>query len=100
MNKRLVEIQKAKGYKLETIGELVSRKVCKMVKGKTAPRYISVTQSVPTIKVRNVANEGIIWQTDHVLRMFFNANPEALENEGYSDNFSRCWHNRACCNYE
>ena len=74
MDKRLKQIQKAKGYKLESIGDLVARNVCQMIKGKTAPRYMSVTQGIPIIKVRNVTNEGIDWQTDHILRSFFNAN--------------------------
>lgn len=74
MDKRLEELRKTKGYKLKTIDELVSRGACQIIKGKTAPRYMYVSQGIPIIKTRNVTNEGIDWNTDYVLRTFFEEN--------------------------
>lgn len=75
LNMRLEKIRREKGYKLETIGDLVSRNVCQMIKGKGADVYVS--QGIPIIKVRNVTNEGINWDTDYVLRRFFDENPQS-----------------------
>lgn len=75
MDKYLDDISKKKGYKLETIRNLVTRKVCEIIKGKTAEVYVS--QGIPIIKLRNVTNEGINWGTDFVLKDFFVANPKS-----------------------
>jgi type I restriction-modification system DNA methylase subunit len=75
MDKRLYEISRKKGYKLETIGDLIARGVCQIVKGKTAEVYVS--QGYPIIKLRNVTNEGIDWNTDFVLKDFFISNPNS-----------------------
>jgi type I restriction-modification system DNA methylase subunit len=75
MDKRLEKIGRKDGYKLETIGDFVSRNVCEVIKGKTSEVYVS--QGVPIIKVRNVTNEGIIWNTAFVLKDFFDSNPKS-----------------------
>jgi type I restriction enzyme M protein len=75
MDKRLERLGKKDGYRLETIGDLVSRNVCEVVKGKTSEVYVS--QGVPIIKVRNVTNEGIIWKTAFVLKDFYDSNPRS-----------------------
>lgn len=77
MDKRLKKIRKKKGYGVDTIGDLVSRDICKIIKGKTAKRYMNVSQGIPIIKVRNVTNEGINWNTDHILRSFFDENQKS-----------------------
>lgn len=76
MDKQLHKIKKNKEFKLESIGNLISRGICKIVRGKTAPRYMSVRQGIPIIKVRNVSNDGINWDTDHVLRKFYDNNSD------------------------
>ncbi len=73
MDKLLEDISKTKGYKLETISDLISRNICQIINGKTAEIYVS--QGIPIIKVRNVTNEGIIWDDiDYVIRDFFEPN--------------------------
>lgn len=74
MDRRLNKIQEKKGYKVGTIGDLISDGICQVIKGKTATPYVS--QGMPILKVRNVTNEGINWNTDYVLRAFFDKNPE------------------------
>lgn len=75
MDKRLGEISKKKAYNFETIGDLVSKNICQIVKGKTADVYVS--DGVPIIKLRNVTNEGIRWNdTDFVLEKFFDSVPQ------------------------
>lgn len=75
LDRRLEEISRIKGYKLETIGDLVSRNVCQIIMGKTAEIYVS--QGIPIIKLRNVTNEGINWKTDYVLKDFFDSNQKS-----------------------
>lgn len=75
MDEQLERLGKKEGYKLETIGDLVSRNVCEIIKGKTSGLYVS--QGVPIIKVRNVTNEGIIWKTSFVLKDFLDSNPRS-----------------------
>jgi restriction endonuclease S subunit len=48
--------------------------LCQVFRGKTAKIYVSV--GVPIIKLRNVTGEGIDWDTDFVLRPFFDRNPD------------------------
>ncbi len=75
MQKQLDRIRKTKGYELESLDGLISRGICQIVKGKTAEVYVS--EGVPIIKLRNVTNEGINWNTDYVLKDFFSSNPES-----------------------
>lgn len=75
MERHLEELSKRKGLKIETIGDMVSRGICQIVKGKTAEAYVS--QGIPIIKTRNVTNEGIDWDTDFVLKEFYDSNPQS-----------------------
>ncbi|HLE75096.1 MAG TPA: N-6 DNA methylase [Candidatus Bathyarchaeia archaeon] len=75
MDKQLEKIKNEKGYKLEMLKDLISRGICQIINGKTSEIYVS--QGVPIIKVRNVTNEGIDWNTDFVLKSFFDANPQS-----------------------
>jgi len=75
MEKQLEAVKKAKDYSLVTIGDLIAKGICQIIKGKTAPLYVS--QGISIIKVRNVTNEGINWNTDYVLRSFFDENKES-----------------------
>lgn len=74
LNRHLERISTEKGYKLETIGHLLNRNVCEIIKGKTSELYVS--QGIPILKVRNVTNEGIIWKASNVLKDFFDSNPK------------------------
>ncbi|MEM2122634.1 MAG: N-6 DNA methylase [Candidatus Bathyarchaeia archaeon] len=69
MIRRLYEVAKERRYKIETISSL-----CEVLTGKTADHYVS--QGVPILKVRNITGEGIDWNTDYVLRSFYDANPQ------------------------
>ena len=69
METLLRKLSKEKGYKMDTIGHL-----CPSFNGKTANQY--VTSGVPIIKLRNITNDGINWDTDFVLKTFYDENPK------------------------
>lgn len=60
---KLVERQ---NYETDTLERL-----CTVFRGSTAERYVS--SGVSILKVRNVTGEGINWDTDHVLKEFFDS---------------------------
>lgn len=64
-----IERLEREGYVKEALGVL-----CQVFRGKTAKIYVSV--GVPIIKLRNVTGEGIDWDTDFILRPFFDNNPD------------------------
>ena len=70
IKKMLLNLSKNKGYKIKTVDSL-----CDVFCGKTADQYITV--GIPIIKLRNVSNEGINWDTDFVLESFYEKTPEA-----------------------
>jgi restriction endonuclease S subunit len=67
MESRLQELATAKGYEVERLGGKDG--LCEFISGKTGDEYVS--EGVPIIKVRNVTGEGIDWNTDFVLRSFY-----------------------------
>lgn len=69
MYAKLQSLGRQKDYRIKNLGLL-----CDILQGKTADQY--VTSGVPVIKLRNVTNEGIDWNTDFVLREFFDENPD------------------------
>jgi type I restriction enzyme M protein len=70
MNERFQSLAKERGYQIAILDEL-----CDLFRGKTADLYVS--SGIPIIKVRNVTNEGITWQsTSFVLREFFESHSE------------------------
>lgn len=73
MDKRLQSIAAAKGYVVQELGG--DSGLCDFVGGKTGEEYVS--EGVFILKVRNVTGEGVNWNTDFVLRDFFEANPKA-----------------------
>jgi len=48
--------------------------ICDYFNGKTGDQYVSA--GIPILKVRNITGEGIDWDTDFVLRDFYESNPE------------------------
>jgi len=69
MNKTMKQLSKEKGYRLDKVGEL-----CDIFRGKGTSPYVS--SGIPIIKVRNITGEGIDWNTDFVLRDFYESKPE------------------------
>lgn len=67
MEKRLLSIAQEKGYIVQPLSGADG--LCDFVRGKTGEEYVS--EGVPIIKVRNVTGEGIDWNTDFVLRVFY-----------------------------
>jgi type I restriction enzyme, S subunit len=61
-------VQKHEAYDHDALGDL-----CDISRGKTAEVYVS--SGIPIIKVRNVTGEGIDWDTDFVLKKFFESTP-------------------------
>jgi hypothetical protein len=49
--------------------------LCEFIGGKGGEEYVS--DGIPIVKVRNVTGEGINWNTDFVLREFFESNRKA-----------------------
>lgn len=68
MNIILGRMAKDRKYKDDILDSL-----CWLFDGKTANQY--VTSGIPIVKVRNVTGEGINWNTDYILRAFYEANP-------------------------
>jgi N-6 DNA Methylase len=73
MDSRLQQIAKAKGYVIQEVGGATG--LCDLIGGKGAEEYVS--EGVPILKVRNITGEGINWNTDFVLRTFYEANPKS-----------------------
>ena len=73
MESRLQELAVSKGYEVQSLGN--DEGLCEFVKGKTGDEYVS--EGVPIIKVRNVTGEGIDWNTDFVLRSFYESRPSS-----------------------
>ena len=73
MNRRLQKILNKRKYVMRPLGGFGG--LCKMVSGKTGPAYVS--HGAPILKVRNITGEGIDWDTDYVLDMFFEANSQS-----------------------
>jgi type I restriction-modification system DNA methylase subunit len=71
MERRLRKIAEEKGYVVQALGG--EGGLCSFVGGKTGDEYVS--EGVPILKVRNVTGEGIDWNTDFVLPVFYEANP-------------------------
>lgn len=69
MFKKMKQIEKSGDYKLEPLDKL-----CQIFTGKTAEQYVSV--GIPIIKSKNITNEGINWDTDFVLKSFFDENKD------------------------
>lgn len=65
--RKIKSIEKQKGFKIGTL-----QKLCSVFTGKSAEQYVS--EGIPIIKSRNITNEGIEWNTAHVLRIFFEEN--------------------------
>jgi type I restriction enzyme S subunit len=65
MKRKLTELSSEKGYRLETVNDVCS----KIFNGITGDQYVS--GGVPIIKLRNVTGEGLDWDTDFVLRKFY-----------------------------
>ena len=70
MDSRLQQLVNARGYAVLTLGG--SSGLCDLVTGKGADEYVS--EGVPILKVRNVTGEGISWESDFVLKAFFDSN--------------------------
>ena len=73
MDRRLQQIVTKKGYKVRPLGG--SNGLCRFVSGKTGDEYVSA--GIPILKVRNITGEGIDWNTDFVLQLFYNGHPES-----------------------
>jgi type I restriction enzyme M protein len=73
MNRRLQDIAKAKHYVVQELGGASG--LCDFIGGKGGEEYVS--EGVPILKVRNVTGEGVNWNTDFVLRTFFEANAKS-----------------------
>jgi type I restriction-modification system DNA methylase subunit len=71
MDLRLRQIAKTKGYVIQEAGG--NDGLCDFIGGKGAEEYVS--DGVPILKVRNITGEGINWNSDFVLRTFFEVNP-------------------------
>lgn len=71
MDRRVQQIVSAKGYIVRPLGG--SNGLCEFIGGKTGDKYVSA--GVPLLKVRNITNEGISWNTDFVLRLFYDKHP-------------------------
>lgn len=72
--KKMRAVEKSKGYKIETLQQL-----CDVFTGKSAKQYVS--EGIPIIKTRNITNEGINWDTDYVLKTFFEQNKKHRLNQ-------------------
>lgn len=68
MLKKLNEIARDKNYKVNTIDFF-----CKPFRGKTAEHYVS--EGIPILKLRNITGQGINWDTDNILKSFYDDNP-------------------------
>jgi hypothetical protein len=73
MDGRLQQIIKDKGYGVEPLGG--ESGLCDFISGKSGEEYVS--QGIPILKVRNITGEGINWNTDFVLRTFYEARPKS-----------------------
>ncbi len=73
MESRLQDIAANKGYEVRPLGG--EHGLCDFIKGKGGDEYVS--EGVPIIKVRNVTGEGINWDTDFVLRSFYESRPSS-----------------------
>ncbi len=78
MDKRLRKIAATKGYVIQELGG--DSGLCDFVGGKGGEEYVS--DGVPILKVRNVTGEGINWNTDFLLRSFFEANTKSHLRQG------------------
>jgi type I restriction-modification system DNA methylase subunit len=78
MGKRLQQIVVTKGYRIEQLGGPSG--LCQFVSGKVGEEYVS--EGAPILKVRNVSGEGINWNTDFVLRSFYDGNPTSHLQQG------------------
>jgi len=67
MDRRLQQIATSKGYVVRSLGG--TNGLCQFVRGKTGDEYVSA--GVPILKVRNITGEGIDWNTDFVLQLFY-----------------------------
>jgi restriction endonuclease S subunit len=72
---RQIESLVNNGFLKDTVGGL-----CDIFTGKTADAYVST--GIPIIKVRNVTSEGIDWDTDFVIRQFYEENADLHLTEG------------------
>lgn len=70
MEAKLRSLAKEKNYRVDCLSDVCSR----IFNGKTSEEYVSA--GVPIIKLRNVTNEGLDWNTDFVIRQFYEENPE------------------------
>jgi restriction endonuclease S subunit len=70
MEEKLRGLAKEKHYKVDYLSDVCSR----IFNGKTGEEYVSV--GVPIIKLRNVTNEGLDWNSDFVIRQFYDETPE------------------------
>lgn len=70
MERRLQEIAATKSYEIQSVGG--ANGLCDLVGGKGG-EYVS--EGIPILKVRNVTGEGINWESDCVLRTFYDDLP-------------------------
>lgn len=77
MDRRLQAIASEKGYLIRPLGG--EQGLCDFIKGKAGQEYVS--EGIPILKVRNVTGEGINWNTDFLLRSFYDANPASHLNK-------------------
>jgi hypothetical protein len=70
MEARLDKLATEKGYTVQTLGGQGG--LCDFVTGKGASEYVS--EGIPILKVRNVTGQGINWNSDFVLRSFYEQN--------------------------
>lgn len=73
MDIRLEKIMAEKGYVVRPLGGKDG--LCDFIGGKGGEEYVS--EGIPILKVRNITGEGINWNTDFVLRTFYEANAKA-----------------------
>ncbi len=73
MDRRLKKIAAEKGYVVQELGN--DSGLCDFVGGKGGEEYVS--EGIPILKVRNITGEGINWNTDFLLRSFFEASTKS-----------------------
>lgn len=69
MLKRIRFMEKSKDFRVETLEQL-----CRLFTGKAPEQYVS--EGIPIIKSKNLTNEGIDWNTECILKAFFDQNKD------------------------